>query len=126
MRRGVLVAMSALLLGLACGGSGGGGGGGSSQPAGSTKVTMTDFKFDPSDLKVKSGKVSFFLVNNGGVSHDLVVTSSDGKSVARSELVQPGNSTVLTVDNLAAGDYKFICDQPGHADQGMKGTLTAS
>jgi uncharacterized cupredoxin-like copper-binding protein len=117
--------MSALLLSLACGGSGGGGGG-SSQPAGSTKVTMTDFKFDPSDLKVKSGKVSFLLVNNGGVSHDLVVTSSDGKTVARSELVQPGNSTVLTVDNLAAGDYKFICDQPGHADQGMKGTLTAS
>lgn len=125
MRRGVLVAMSALLLSLACGGSGGGGGS-SSQPAGSTKVTMTDFKFDPSDLKVKSGKVNFFLVNNGGVSHDLVVTSSDGKTVARSELVQPGNTTVLTVDNLAAGDYKFICDQPGHADQGMKGTLTAS
>jgi uncharacterized cupredoxin-like copper-binding protein len=124
MRHGVLVAMSALLLGVsACGG---GGGGGSNQPAGSTKVTMTDFKFDPSDLKVKAGKVSLFLVNNGGVSHDMVVTSSDGKTVGRSELVQPGNSTVLTVDNLAAGDYKVICDQPGHADQGMKGTITAS
>jgi uncharacterized cupredoxin-like copper-binding protein len=126
MRHGVLVAMSALLLGLAaCGGSGGSGGG-SSQPAGSTKVTMTDFKFSPSDLKVKAGKVSLFLVNNGGVSHDMVVTSSDGKAVGRSELVQPGNSTVLTVDNLAAGDYMIICDQPGHADQGMKGTITAS
>jgi uncharacterized cupredoxin-like copper-binding protein len=57
----------------------------------------------------------------------MVVMSSDGsKTLGRSELVQPGNSTVLTIDDLPAGSYKVICDQPGHADQGMKGTITAS
>jgi uncharacterized cupredoxin-like copper-binding protein len=33
---------------------------------------------------------------------------------------------VLTLDNLSAGSYKFICDQPGHETLGMKGTLTVS
>lgn len=123
MRRtlGAGLAGSLLLLAVAaCGG------GGSAHPAGSTKVTMTDYKFAPADLTVKPGKAQFFLVNTGGVSHDMVVTSSDGKTLGKSELVQPGNSSVFTIDNLAAGSYKVVCDQPGHADLGMKGTLTAS
>ena len=129
MRRTLLAGLigSMLMAAAACGGGGGGGGGGgSAQPAGSTKVTMTDYKFTPADVKVKPGKVEFFLVNSGGVSHDMVVTSSDGKSVGRSELVQPGNTSVFTIDNLAAGTYQVVCDQPGHADLGMKGTVTAS
>jgi uncharacterized cupredoxin-like copper-binding protein len=117
-----------IVLGLAsCGGGGGGSGSGGGQPAGSTKVTMSDYKFAPADLTVKSGKVTLFLVNTGSVSHDMVVMSSDGsKSMGRSELIQPGDSGVLTIGNLPAGSYQFICDQPGHAAQGMKGTLTAS
>ena len=124
MRRFLAVTFACVLLPAvaACGG----GGGGASQPAGSTKVTMTDYKFAPADLNVKSGKAVFFLINSGGVSHDMVVFSSDGKRVAGSELVQPGNSSVFTVDNLAAGSYRVVCDQPGHEDLGMKGTLTAT
>ena len=123
MRRFLAVTFACVLLTTvaACGG-----GGGSSQPAGSTKVTLTDYKFAPADLNVKSGKAVFFLVNSGGVSHDMVVLSPDGKRVAGSELVQPGNSSVFTVDNLPAGNYRVICDQPGHEDLGMKATLTAS
>jgi uncharacterized cupredoxin-like copper-binding protein len=116
-----------LLLLVACGGGGGGGGGSSSgQPAGSTKVTLSDYKFTPNNLNVKSGKASFFLVNTGTVSHDMVVTASDGKAVARSELIQPGNSSLLTIDNLPSGSYTTVCDQPGHEQLGMKGTITAS
>jgi uncharacterized cupredoxin-like copper-binding protein len=128
MRRGLLVLLAGVALSLAaCGGSSGGGGGSSGAPAGSTKVTMTDYKFNPADLNVKAGKASFFLVNSGGVSHDFVVMSADGsKTLGRSELVQPGNSGVLTIDSLPAGNYSLICDQPGHANLGMKGTLTAT
>jgi uncharacterized cupredoxin-like copper-binding protein len=112
MRRGLLFAVAGLMLSLAaCGGGGGGGASGGV----------------PADIQVKSGKASFFLVNSGSVSHDMVVMSSDGsKTLGRSELVQPGNSGVLTIDNLPAGSYSVICDQPGHAGLGMKGTLTAS
>jgi uncharacterized cupredoxin-like copper-binding protein len=128
MRRGLLVLLAGVTLGLAaCGGGGGGGGASGGAPAGSTKVTMTDYKFNPADINVKAGKANFFLVNSGGVSHDLVVMSADGsKTLGRSELVQPGNSGVLTIDNLPAGNYSVICDQPGHANLGMKATLTAT
>jgi uncharacterized cupredoxin-like copper-binding protein len=126
MRRGVLSGLVGILLMVAaCGGGSGGPGGG--QPAGSTKVSMSDYKFDPSSPTVKPGKATFFLVNTGSVSHDMVVMSADGsKSLGRSELIQPGDSGVLTIDGLSAGTYKIICDQPGHETLGMKGTLTVS
>ena len=101
-------------------------GGGASQPAGSIKVTMTEFKFDPSSIDAKAGNTVFFLVNAGTTSHDMSIRDTSGKTVAQSELVSAGDSFVFTVSNLAAGTYDFICTQPGHADAGMKGTLTVS
>ncbi len=104
-----------------------GGGGGPTQPAGSIKVTMTEFQFDPASINAPSGKVVFFLVNSGSVAHDLVVTKkSDNSRVGASELVSAGDSSVFTIDNLPAGDYIILCDQPGHEASGMKGTLTVS
>ena len=105
----------------------GGGGGATTQPSGSTKVSMTEFKFSPSDISVSAGKVVFFVVNDGnGTSHDLVIRDGTGKTIAKSELVSSGDSTVLTVDNIAAGTYTIFCDQPGHEASGMKGTLTVT
>lgn len=121
MKRASLLAVLTLV---ALGAAAACGGGGAAQPAGSIKVNMTEFKFDPAAISAGSGKVTFYLVNSGSVSHDLVVIGPDGKRVAGSELVQPGNTSVLTVDNLTAGSYRIICDQPGHEESGMKGTLT--
>jgi len=117
--RRAAAALTILCLAGACGGSGGSG-----QPAGSIKVTMSEFKFDPSAISAKSGKVTFFLVNSGSVAHDLVVLGPDGKKLASSDLVQGGDSGVLTINDLAAGTYRVICDQPGHEQAGMKGTLS--
>jgi len=114
------IGLVAIFLLAACGGSSGG------QPAGSTKVTLTEFKFDPSTISVTHGKVVFFLVNGGTISHDLVVTDSSGNRMGASELISAGDSAVLTIDNLPAGTYTFFCDQPGHEQQGMKGTLTVT
>ena len=88
---------------------------------------MTEFKFTPGDIQVNAGKVVFFLVNDGnGTSHDLVIRDSTGKTIAKSELVSAGDSSVLTVDNIAAGTYTIVCDQAGHEASGMKGTLTVT
>jgi uncharacterized cupredoxin-like copper-binding protein len=103
---------------VACGGSG------SAQPAGSIQVTMTEFKFDPSTISHASGKVVFWLVNSGTTQHDMSIRDSSGSVVATSELVSAGDSFEFDVTNIAAGSYTFICTQPGHADAGMKGTLT--
>ena len=104
----------------------GGGGGGTAQPSGSIKVTMTEFKFDPSNIVVPHGKVVFYVVNAGTVAHDMIVADGSGNRVAGSDLVSSGEATVLTIDNLAAGTYSFYCDQPGHRDSGMQGTLAAT
>jgi uncharacterized cupredoxin-like copper-binding protein len=124
--------LAVLVTGGACGGSGGGSAGGSAggsssaAPAGSTKVTLSEFKFDPSSIDVKAGKVTFFLVNSGGAGHDMVISDSGGKVLAKSALVQPQNSAELTVNDLPAGTYTIYCDLPGHRASGMQGTLTAS
>ena len=117
-----VIALAAVALLAGCGG-----GSSSAQPAGSTKVSMTEYKFAPGDISVPAGKVVFFLVNDGnGQSHDLVIRDSTGKTVAKSELVSSGDSIVFTVDNIAAGSYTMFCDQPGHESSGMKGTLTVT
>jgi plastocyanin len=114
----VLVALLAVAAG--CGGSSG-----RAQPAGSYKVIMTEFKFNPSAITVKPGSTTFFLVNQGSVAHDMVIEMQSGQRVAASELVQAGGETTFAVDNLAAGSYVIVCDQPGHEAAGMKGTLSA-
>jgi uncharacterized cupredoxin-like copper-binding protein len=102
-----------------------GGGSSPAQPAGSIKVTMTEFKFDPSDIKAPAGKVVFYIVNAGNnTSHDLFIRDNTGKKIAGSDLVSAGDSSVFTVDSIAAGSYVIYCDQPGHESSGMKGTLT--
>jgi len=121
IKTALAAALAAIAL-AACGG--GSGGSGPSQPAGSTKVVMTEFKFDPSSISVKPGSATFFLVNSGSVPHDMVIIGPSGNRLAASELVQAGNSSAFTVSNLAAGSYTFICDQPGHEASGMKGTLS--
>jgi len=124
----VRIAALALAVGLvlgvaACGGGGGNSGG---QPAGSIKVTLTEFKFDPASIDAKSGTLTFFLVNGGSISHDLVIRDSSGNRLAGSDLISAGDSTVFTASNVAAGTYTYFCDQPGHEQSGMHGTLTVT
>jgi len=113
----VAVAVGALLSG--CGGS-------TPQPAGSIKVTMTEFKFDPATLSAPSGKVVFYLVNSGTTSHDLIIRDSSNNRISGSELVSAGDAIVFTVDSIPAGTYTIFCDQSGHEASGMKGALTIS
>lgn len=120
--RALAVALAAVALVAGCGG-----GGGTGQPSGSTKVTMTDFKFDPNEITVPHGKVVFFLVNaSGSLQHDLAIRDSSNNRIAVSELVSAGDSTVFTVDNIAAGTYTIYCTQPGHEASGMSGKLTVT
>jgi plastocyanin len=118
MRRVIAASLVAVALLAACGGGGG------SQPAGSIKITMTEYKFDPSTVSAPHGQVVFFLVNGGTVSHDMIIRDSGGNRVAGSELISAGDFFVFTVSNIAAGTYTYFCDQPGHEQSGMKGTLT--
>jgi plastocyanin len=100
------------------------GGGGSAQPAGSIKVTLTEFKFDPPTIRAPSGQVVFYLVNAGTTSHDLIIRDSSNNRIDGSELISAGDTFVFTVNSIPAGTYTYFCDQSGHEASGMKGTLT--
>jgi len=125
-------AIRLILLGLAlaaigaCGGGSSSSGNGSGAPAGSTQVAVMDFNFKPKDMTVSSGKVVFFLINSGPSAHDMVIADSTGKNVARSSLVQSGDTFTFTVTSLPAGKYVFFCDVPWHRAEGMEGTLTVT
>ncbi|MGH7763496.1 MAG: cupredoxin domain-containing protein [Candidatus Dormibacteraceae bacterium] len=121
---GAIAAIALLAVLAACGG--GGGGGGSAQPAGSIKVTLTEYSYKPSTISAPSGKVVFYLINVGTKAHDMIIVDSSNKTVASSALVSAGDAFVFTVDSIAAGTYTFYCDQPGHKEAGMTGTLTVT
>lgn len=86
------------------------------------EVTATDLAFDPSAITIDAGDpVNLRLVNRGQVFHDLTIPDLDVTLAA-----EPGETvtTGITVDT--PGTYEFLCTVPGHADAGMRGTLTVT
>jgi hypothetical protein len=51
-------------------------------PSGAITVTMTDYRFTPGNLELKSGDATFYLVNSGGQQHDMVIADAEGKVMA--------------------------------------------
>jgi plastocyanin len=100
--------------------------GGPTQPPGSIKVTMNEFAFNPNTVQHKAGTVTLFLVNSGSLEHDMVVTDSTGKEIAKSSLVKAGQAAVLDVPNLTTGTYQFYCSVDDHKANGMTGTLNVT
>jgi uncharacterized cupredoxin-like copper-binding protein len=123
---GLFVIVAVLFGVAACGGTTAAGSpsGAAGPPSGATQVTLSEYAFKPSNLEVKTGPADFYLVNSGGQPHDMVIANAGGKIVARSELVQPGNTQTFAVSNLAPGTYSIYCDVPGHKESGMVGKLT--
>ncbi len=100
--------------------SGGGGGG-------ATTVGMTEFEFDPNDLTVSQGD-TITAQNDGNVEHNLTIREGPDPEQETAELaatpdVQSGDSAELTVD-ADPGKHSMVCTLPGHAEQGMIGTIT--
>ena len=83
------------------------------------EVSMKDFSFTPAMVEVPSSGATIRLRNDGSVAHNMKVPSLG----LTSDLVQPGEAKDFRIPATAAGDYDLMCDQPGHADSGMKGML---
>lgn len=91
--------------------------------AGATAITVTatDYHFALTKQSLpKPGSATFKIVNKGKYPHDLKI---NGKT---SKMLQPGQSTSLTVAFAKAGSYPYLCTVPGHAALGMKGTFKVS
>jgi uncharacterized cupredoxin-like copper-binding protein len=83
----------------------------------SVGVAGKEYKFTLSKKTVRHGTVTFKFKNTGKLAHDFKIA---GK---RTKIIQPGKSAAPLRVKLKKGKYKYICTIPGHADQGMKGTL---
>ena len=88
-----------------------------------------DFKFVLSKSSVPKGTVKFTFANNGQLSHDFKVCSSNKGGTATSctgkvtPMVTPGSKATLTVSLTKPGKYEYLCTVPGHAAGGMKGFI---
>ena len=100
-------------------------GGSSSSSGGGESVDVSApesgaLEFDPEEITVKSGEVTFNFSNPSGVPHALDIEGVDG---GEGETVQGDDAPPLTV-NLEPGEYEYYCPVGGHRAAGMTGTLT--
>jgi uncharacterized cupredoxin-like copper-binding protein len=93
----------------------------STGPGGTVQVSEFEFGFTLSPATVPSGNVTFVMKNVGTVTHNF-----DVSGVMAGPFLNPGQSATMTVNLQGGRVYSYLCDVPGHAEAGMKGTFTPS
>lgn len=84
-------------------------------------VYGTEFAFNPSTMTVsKDQSVQITFRNDGKYPHNLTIPDLNVKT----NTIQPGQTDTITFTPTKVGQFGFLCTVPGHADKGMKGTLT--
>jgi uncharacterized cupredoxin-like copper-binding protein len=96
------------------------------------EVSMTEYAFKPKDLTVSQGD-TITVKNDGQIPHNYSVLGGPPGAPARKREIgpstpniDPGSSGELIPEpaEFICGDCEVICTIPGHAKQGMRGTLT--
>ncbi|MCA9965305.1 MAG: cupredoxin domain-containing protein [Anaerolineales bacterium] len=99
-------------------------------------VTGNDnFVYEPAALAVKAGsQVTINFTAIGALPHNWLLvstgidptTASDADALAGAVTgeIAGGTSKSITFTAPAAGTYTIVCTVPGHAEAGMRGTLT--
>ena len=100
--------------------TGGGGGGGTIEISAAADGSLA---FEQSEVSTPAGEVTVEFDNPAPIEHDVVVESSDGEELIRTDVIS-GDQTSASGE-LEAGDYTFYCSVAGHREAGMEGTLTA-
>jgi uncharacterized cupredoxin-like copper-binding protein len=90
-------------------------------PPGTVQVAMFEFGFRFTPSTIPAGTVTFVMRNTGTTTHNF-----DIEGVKAGPLLDAGQSATMTVNLQAGQTYTYECDVPGHADEGMIGTFTAT
>ncbi len=91
--------------------------------AASVQITVQgkEFAFTPGAITVKKGQpVSLTFKNAGTFPHNFTI----GELNVQTKTVQPGEEDTISFTPSQTGQFTYMCTVPGHADRGMKGTLT--
>jgi uncharacterized cupredoxin-like copper-binding protein len=99
------------------------------QPAGAAggtevKVDLKEWAVDLNPKELSAGMIKFDVSNTGQFGHDLVIQDSSGAELGRTPVFKSADGTKTLEVDLKPGAYKFICDVPGHAQQGMRTDVT--
>jgi len=87
-------------------------------------VTEVGFDIEPESSDLPAGDYTITVKNEGDATHDLVV-ERDGKDIAKSDTLGPGDSATFTV-TLQPGQYVFYCSIGNHRAMGMETDVTVS
>jgi nitrite reductase (NO-forming) len=89
-------------------------------PIGEIEITAFDLGFEPATIDVEqAGVYTLTLVNTGGITHDITL---DGGQPLTAEAGQSASMEVTVPE----GGIGFVCSIPGHADGGMRGSITVA
>lgn len=84
-------------------------------------VEGNEFAFNPATLTVKMGQpVTIVFKNTGKYPHNLTIADLN----VQTKTIQAGQSDTITFSPSKVGSFTYVCTVPGHADKGMKGTIT--
>jgi FtsP/CotA-like multicopper oxidase with cupredoxin domain len=84
-------------------------------------VSLTEFAITPDAVTVGAGG-TIHISNDGTAVHNLAVADTD---LATPDIAG-GETGELDVSSLDPGSYQLLCQIPGHADSGMKASLTVT
>ena len=88
-------------------------------------ATETDFAIELSQKELAAGSYAIEVANDGDAVHDLIVEDADGKKVAGTPTISPGQSGTLEV-TLEPGEYVFYCSVGNHRGMGMELPVTVT
>ena len=149
LRAGSVVAATGLAV-LGCGsGSGSGAIGQAADKASASRVIevrqLQELKFEPASVAVRAGETVTFRITNAGTQvHEFFIGDQKAhdehddsmgamgsepmkmKAEPNAVTVDPGASAELTWAFPKKGNVQFACHEPGHYDDGMKGTVKVS
>lgn len=84
-------------------------------------VGLTEYRLNPSSIRVSAGELTIYVHNYGRLTHDLVI-AQHGQTTGQTQPLSPGQGAVLALD-LAPGKYSMISTMLTDQALGAYGTL---
>lgn len=82
-------------------------------------IAMSEFKFDPAEVKTKAGTLlEIDLSNRGTVEHEMVIDTPAAEFEVEAK---EGTNKHFGLKFRKSGTYEYKCEIPGHLEAGMKG-----
>jgi uncharacterized cupredoxin-like copper-binding protein len=82
------------------------------------EIELGRYTISPSTMAAPAGALDLIVTNvDDALVHNLVVAGKGTRQLA------PGESQTISIEEIAAGDYRMWCDVVGHAQAGQTGAL---